>query len=790
MRIRDLVLIVSSFLIVGCGGGSNDTIYSDFPLDNIAQNEEISQKIESEESQVEVIKNTKPIIPKILREYSTINQVSLSWDSSTDSDRSVKTYEVSYKKTGENDWKAKNIVYDTSILFDNLSPNTSYEFRVRSQDNLGNYSDYYINTISTKPIEDGKIVILVNGLNGKLSNWSEMASSISKNLNEINNGSYIEIGFDIDINDGARCWNVNFLDREIDCNKLEDVEYENKFRSSYNLYAQDRIFGLDKGEFEVVNIDWRLNSNEANLSNNHIEKYYNFSKQRVFVVNFTNNNQLSFDAQGYQLKQAIDDITKVIGIKDYILIGHYMGGLASRAYIQNETTQNIQKLITINTPHIGGKSLAVLVSEIYTYSKKIESWGDSIKESVSNLFSSNSLYQVKADIENLADIDINSEDTYNTGNQSLDQALDMTGKILQGGSERYASIAGAIYRGYSENAGVNLASDSKALTLLNYNENIFDKYNNIEVHCLGYSDGLDSLSNTYFQGGDGKSYIGSQMGLDEMNPYRTLFTSSNQIDINQYNKEFFDTDNLHNELGISDKVIPTKNYNTIFAFDNDSANIKILNDKRYIEYILQAINQSGEDIVIHYSSIKLYNNTGYRLSQLYVRDNNSSNWGDDYLTYLSNIDNNEYSENIILDECENYIDIKALEFQLTGALISNQESFTRYGIYLPCETKQIVRLEMATLSIYNNTDFPLYTLKKDGIYQLYIKNSNSSDWGSDLIGGSDFPIESFSSQEFKTSKCDTDIDIKVTGLGGSPIWTDYNISLPCNDITEITVLFD
>lgn len=182
-------------------------------------------------------------------------------------------------------------------------------------------------------------------------------------------------------------------------------------------------------------------------------------------------------------------------------------------------------------------------------------------------------------------------------------------------------------------------------------------------------------------------------GLDALSPYRVIFTSSNRFDITQYDKEFFDTKTLSNELGEANRVVPIEDYNTLFAFDSEDANAKVLQDAQYIEYILQAIDHKGEDIVIHQAIVNIYNATNFLIS-------------------------------------------------------------------------------------------------RDGIYRLYIKESSSSDWGSDLIAGSDFSIESFSSQEFKTSKCDQYVDIKATGLLGSPEWIKRNVYLDCEAKREIRVLFE
>ena len=97
-----------------------------------------------------------------------------------------------------------------------------------------------------------------------------------------------------------------------------------------------------------------------------------------YTINFTNGNELYIPQQAYQLRAAISTVLQTNpGKKKVILVGHSMGGLASRAYLQgladrNHGTGGIQdgrvkykddvaQLITIGTPHLGaGISTAAL----------------------------------------------------------------------------------------------------------------------------------------------------------------------------------------------------------------------------------------------------------------------------------------------------------------------------------------------------------------------------------------------------------------------------------------------
>ena len=64
------------------------------------------------------------------------------------------------------------------------------------------------------------------------------------------------------------------------------------------------------------------------------------------------------------------------------------------------------------------------------------------------------------------------------------------------------------------------------------------------------------------------------------------------------------------------------------------------------------------------------------------------------------------------------------------------------------------------------------------MYQLYIKSSDSSSWGDDLLPGTTY-IKGGTKVNFETSKCDRLIDIKVTGALGSPVSIVEQVQLDC-----------
>lgn len=78
------------------------------------------------------------------------------------------------------------------------------------------------------------------------------------------------------------------------------------------------------------------------------------SRGGYFTINFSNNNDLSFTAQAMELRAIVDAVIRLTGKSKAFLVGHSMGGLASRAYIQYLGGESkVAGLITIGTPHQG-----------------------------------------------------------------------------------------------------------------------------------------------------------------------------------------------------------------------------------------------------------------------------------------------------------------------------------------------------------------------------------------------------------------------------------------------------
>lgn len=72
-----------------------------------------------------------------------------------------------------------------------------------------------------------------------------------------------------------------------------------------------------------------------------------------FTMDFSENQNMSFNAQAYEIKKIIEKIEHLTKRKKVILFAHSMGGLAARAYINNYGNEKIGGLVTVGTPHLG-----------------------------------------------------------------------------------------------------------------------------------------------------------------------------------------------------------------------------------------------------------------------------------------------------------------------------------------------------------------------------------------------------------------------------------------------------
>lgn len=100
----------------------------------------------------------------------------------------------------------------------------------------------------------------------------------------------------------------------------------------------------------------------------------NFKEERIIGAeelndHFDQSNQAAIFKQGYALSKMIDKVLDFTGLEKVILVGHSMGGLAIREYLQRRDSDGNRKwyddeglghrvahVVTIGTPHLGSNS--------------------------------------------------------------------------------------------------------------------------------------------------------------------------------------------------------------------------------------------------------------------------------------------------------------------------------------------------------------------------------------------------------------------------------------------------
>lgn len=110
-----------------------------------------------------------------------------------------------------------------------------------------------------------------------------------------------------------------------------------------------RQYGLSRGG--VLSASWPGGEIEISGSNLTNRDYY--------LLNFSD-NQGSIATQGNEVQAAVQKVKELTGAEKVVLIGHSMGGLAARSYVQSARyADDIMEIITIDTPHLGSE-LALL----------------------------------------------------------------------------------------------------------------------------------------------------------------------------------------------------------------------------------------------------------------------------------------------------------------------------------------------------------------------------------------------------------------------------------------------
>ncbi|MFY0483783.1 esterase/lipase family protein [Flavobacterium sp. PLA-1-15] len=167
-------------------------------------------------------------------------------------------------------------------------------------------------------------IIFVHGLNSNSKTWNDMKSHL------IN--SQLSYGGQIDF-----CLNYN---------GNNSTSNTIMYPASGADIAVYNIQPITNGDFYMINFDI---NNQGQL----------YPSEPFSPNNDVLSNEASITKQGVALKKAIEMILNITGRNKVVLMGHSMGGLASREYLQNETNwqndgyHHVAKLATTGTPHGG-----------------------------------------------------------------------------------------------------------------------------------------------------------------------------------------------------------------------------------------------------------------------------------------------------------------------------------------------------------------------------------------------------------------------------------------------------
>lgn len=170
-------------------------------------------------------------------------------------------------------------------------------------------------------------IIFVHGLNSTPNTWDDTKNYLVGLLGLTYGGQFNA--------------NLNYNGTLYTSNLLTDTYLYNPINSTNNgrdFYMVN--FAVNTGGIIYTNTDGTIDENCANLS-----------------------NQSAIAKQGYVLKEIIMDVMQLTGKTKVVLMGHSMGGLAAREYLQNTSNWQIDgfphvaKLATTGTPH-GGSNMS------------------------------------------------------------------------------------------------------------------------------------------------------------------------------------------------------------------------------------------------------------------------------------------------------------------------------------------------------------------------------------------------------------------------------------------------
>lgn len=323
------------------------------------------------------------------------NEITFTWEGH-DNNGYIVGYE--YKIDGLGFSTVNNYI----IIPDQLPGN--HIFEVRCIDNEGNYSAWIDRSYEisiTGPVASPPYpIIFIHGWAGAQTSFAPWIDFVSENHYGWKDGGFIDVCLDA-VNDSlmdkanddvelktTSIDNADFYIVNFDYNDNNQANPKNSYRisrineednyielhsknqSDPNFINEDDILVVHNEFMRVQSIDGDIinveraifNSNRADhkgplLYDNGIIKVYG----RLYMRNISNlSNQSSIVKTGLGLKLAIDLVTETTKSSKVILVGHSMGGLTAREYVQSdlfdEENPDVAHIATYSTPHMGSNT--------------------------------------------------------------------------------------------------------------------------------------------------------------------------------------------------------------------------------------------------------------------------------------------------------------------------------------------------------------------------------------------------------------------------------------------------
>ena len=187
-------------------------------------------------------------------------------------------------------------------------------------------------------------IIFVHGLTGSDQSWSDLINFMEKNYG-------LTYGGRMDF-----CLNQ---DGDLNTSKLPD---------DYKDYTNcDLLHPFIKGDIYTINFDV---GNDGIPYNNLIES-----------------DQSGIVKQGLAVSDAIKHVLNITGKDKVILVGHSMGGLAIREYLQNQNlwyepyiNHHVAKICTVGTPHGGSNFDALMVDPLGYFFNKLDTKSEAVRD--------------------------------------------------------------------------------------------------------------------------------------------------------------------------------------------------------------------------------------------------------------------------------------------------------------------------------------------------------------------------------------------------------------------------